>query len=289
VLRTALLGESDIPAAHALSTAEGWNQTPADWARLIRLEPAGCFAAHEDNRLVGTVTTTTYGRTLAWIGMMIVRPDFRGRGIGAALMRMALRHAHDQDIGCVKLDATPAGRPLYESLGFTLESELERWQGRAEPAAGAVSAAGGEANSARSGADAMQSLLALDRAAYGADRSGLLTALAADASGGPLVLMAAGGRAEGCALMRPGRSATYIGPVLATSAAVAERLLDAMLARSAGAEVCVDWNPGGLLAAGALPARGFEKRRGLARMRLGPPIGGTAPETLCAIAGPAVG
>jgi hypothetical protein len=190
---------------------------------------------------------------------------------------------------CVKLDATPAGRPLYESLGFTLESELERWQGRAEPAAGAASAAGGEPDDARSDADAMQSLLALDRAAYGADRSRLLTALAADAPGGPLVLTAAAGRAEGCALMRPGRAATYIGPVIATSAAVAERLLDAMLARSAGAEVCVDWNPGGLLAAGALPARGFAKRRGLARMRLGPPVSGSAPETLCAIAGPAVG
>ena len=287
--RTDVLAEADVPAAFALSTAEGWNQLPADWLRLIRLEPAGCFAAREDGRLVGTVTTTSYGRTLAWIGMMVVHPEFRGRGIGAALMRMALGHAHDQGIACVKLDATPAGRPLYESLGFTLESELERWQGRAEPAAGAASVAGGEPDDARSDADAMQSLLSIDRAAYGADRSRLLTALAADALGGPLLLKADGGRAEGGALMRPGRSATYIGPVIATSAAVAERLLDAMLARSAGAEVCVDWNPNGRFAAGAFAARGFARRRGLARMRLGPPVSGTAPETLCAIAGPAVG
>lgn len=281
-----VLTESDVPAAHALSTAEGWNQTPADWARLIRLEQAGCFAARDGNRLVGTVTTTTYGSTLAWIGMMIVHPDFRGRGLGAALMRMALDHAHGLGIACVKLDATPAGRPLYESLGFTLESELERWQGRAAPAAGSTDAGDGQTGS---GTDATQSLLALDRAAYGADRSRLLGLLAADAPGGPLAVTTADGRTEGCALLRPGRAATYIGPVLASSAAAAERLLDGMLARCTGQEVCLDWNPHGLLDAGMLTARGLAKRRGLARMRLGPPVVGSAPESICAIAGPAVG
>jgi GNAT superfamily N-acetyltransferase len=82
---------------------------------------------------VGTVTTRAYGRTLGWIGMMVVTPAARHQGVGRALMDMALRHLREAGIPTVKLDATPAGRPLYESLGFSAEACMERWQGIARP------------------------------------------------------------------------------------------------------------------------------------------------------------
>jgi len=173
------LRPNDLDAALALSTAEAWNQCAADWRRLLTLEPAGCFAAREGSRLVGTVTTLTYGRALAWIGMMVVDPGFRRRGIGVALMRMALDHLRGVGVTSVKLDATPAGRPLYESLGFAPETEIERWQGAARSA---TSADPRPAN--RSSPDA---LLALDQAAYGLDRSRLLERLVAEGVGEPLV------------------------------------------------------------------------------------------------------
>ena len=70
----------DIPAALALCRLSGWNQKPEDWRRLIQYEPAGCFVAESQGEVVGTVTTTCYGQELAWIGMMLVHPDFRRRG-----------------------------------------------------------------------------------------------------------------------------------------------------------------------------------------------------------------
>src|SRR6185436_15504947 len=170
----------DLDSAGALSAAEGWNQTAADWRRMIELEPAGCFAARDGDRLVGTVTTTTYGRALAWIGMMIVHPDLRGQGIGAALMRHALDHLHGLGIATAKLDATPAGRPLYESLGFTAETEMERWQG--------IARAGGGTESRGSSDEARFACLALDRSAYGIDRRRLLERLLDDGACEPLVV-----------------------------------------------------------------------------------------------------
>lgn len=277
-----LLTEPDIPAAHALSMAEGWNQTPADWARLIRLEPAGCFAARDGDMLTGTVTITAYGGTLAWIGMMIVRPEFRGRGIGAGLMRQAIEYVHGLGISCIKLDATPMGQPLYQSLGFVVESELERWKGTA-------SAGGRQEEPELTRAGSLEPVFALDRAAYGTDRSRLLAVLAADAPGGPLTSRRYGKDPDGFALLRAGREASYVGPIIATSAGTAVRLLDGMLARCAGSEVCLDRNLNGLLEADTLAARGLAMRRGLTRMRLGPPVTGTSPESICAIAGPAVG
>ena len=70
-VKLGLLEPADLRAAVARSAAEGWNQTATDWSRLIELEPAGCFAARRGKHLVGTVTTITYGRALAWIGMMV--------------------------------------------------------------------------------------------------------------------------------------------------------------------------------------------------------------------------
>ena len=274
------LGPGDLDDALALSTAEGWNQTAADWGRLLRLDPDGCFAARDGSRLVGTVTTVTYGRDLAWIGMMVVHPDFRGRGLGAALMEHALGHAHALGVACVKLDATPAGRPLYESLGFEAETEMERWQG--------VARSDARPGPAPRPLDALRALLALDRSAFGVDRSAVLGRLATEGAAEPLV-EPAGGVPAGCALARRGRAAAYLGPLIATNADTARRLLDGMLARLDGQEVCLDLHRGGRLEPDALAARGLSKRRVLVRMARGArSAAGTSP-AICASAGPELG
>ncbi len=84
-----LLRESDIPAALRLKELAQWNQTENDWLRLLRLEPNGCFCATIGDEVVATTTTTTYGHELAWIGMVLVDPEFRRLGIATRLMRLA--------------------------------------------------------------------------------------------------------------------------------------------------------------------------------------------------------
>jgi len=106
-----LLFESDIPAAMRLKEAAGWNQTEADWGRLLKLEPNGCFAAVENGQLVGTTTTTTYKEDLAWIGMVLVDPQHRRRGIATLLVETALAYL-DGKVGVIKLDATAEGSPV---------------------------------------------------------------------------------------------------------------------------------------------------------------------------------
>ena len=275
------LRPADIEAALALSTGEGWNQTAADWRRLMALEPEGCFAAREGSRVVGTVTTTTYGRALAWIGMMVVHPDSRRRGLGAALMRRALDHAHALGIARVMLDATPAGRPLYEALGFVAECEVERWQG--------VARSRGAADATAPIRAAREAILALDEAAYDVDRSNLLDVLIEESPDGPLVMESESGLPLGCALARPGRTASYVGPLLATTREVAIALLDGMLARYDGREVCLDRHHGGHLDESMLAERGLAKRRILTRMCHGPANERGAARSLCASAGPEFG
>src|ERR1044072_2141876 len=133
-LEIRLLVESDIPAAMELKEAACWNQTEADWRRLLSLEPNGCFGAVKDGRLVGTTTTTIYGE-LAWIGMVLVEPQQRRQGIAAKLMNAAVEYLEGK-VETIKLDATALGQPVYEKFGFEVESEVERWAGTASSTAG---------------------------------------------------------------------------------------------------------------------------------------------------------
>lgn len=55
--------------------------------------------------------------------VLAVRPDFQRRGVGAALCRRVLERAREQKRS-VTLIASPMGRPLYSSLGFSYEGTV---------------------------------------------------------------------------------------------------------------------------------------------------------------------
>jgi len=79
----------DLAGALSLSTTAGWNQQLNDWRFLLRMAPAGAFAAIIDDRVVGTAIGIDYGG-FAWIAMMLVDPHYRGRGLGRRLLEAAM-------------------------------------------------------------------------------------------------------------------------------------------------------------------------------------------------------
>jgi predicted N-acetyltransferase YhbS len=276
-----LLRESDIPAALRLKELAQWNQTESDWRRLLLLEPSGCFCATVDDQLVGTTTTTTYGHGLAWIGMVLVDPKRRQLGIGTKLMRVAMEYLSKAGVQTVKLDATPAGRPLYEKLGFKEESTIERWEG--------IAVTGDGAQLPHLKAAARQEALVLDRHAFGVERSKLIEILIDDCHVTPLVATAVDGRLAGYGLARPGTAAAYVGPLLATNGEAATTVLDGLLGQLPGERVYIDLNTGFKSGREILAARGFVKQRDLIRMSYGNKSkAGTSP-AIFAIAGPEVG
>lgn len=284
-----LLVEADLPAAMRLKESVGWNQTEADWLRLLSLEPRGCFAATTGGRLVGTVTTTTYGRELAWVGMVLVDPSFRRRGIASRLMGAALSYLDAEEVETVKLDATPEGRHVYERLGFESELTIERWQrrGRDASAEALPERADSKGVSAIEAAQ-LAEILELDCAAFGADRQRLVERLVAE-SFVTCVRSAADGRARSYALARAGASADYVGPLVASDPEAAMLLLDDVLARLANRPVYVDVNTQFKSGASALAERGFSKQRDLVRMRRGAKSWAGTSDKVFAIAGPEVG
>ena len=118
----------DADCVTRLKDQVGWNQTADDIRRLIEYEPEGCFMAEVDSVPVGTVSTTSYGTRLAWIGMMLVLPEYRRRSIARRLMQSSIDYLQGRGVTCIKLDATPLGQPLYEQLGFHAEWGFQRWE-----------------------------------------------------------------------------------------------------------------------------------------------------------------
>lgn len=106
----------DIGQAIRLSNAERWNQTNEDWKLLIQNPQNECLAAVADGNIIGTATAINYKNDIAWIGMVLVDREYRGRGVS----KMLLSSLFERLRACrsVKLDATPAGQPVYQRFGF---------------------------------------------------------------------------------------------------------------------------------------------------------------------------
>lgn len=55
------------------------------------------------------------------------RPEWRRRGLARALVQHAMADARDHGANTASLQSTPAGQPLYESLGFRAAGRYEEW------------------------------------------------------------------------------------------------------------------------------------------------------------------
>jgi GNAT superfamily N-acetyltransferase len=117
---------ADLPLGMRLKSLANWNQLATDWVFLINAGTGGNFVALYQGTEAGTVTTISYPERFSWIGMVLVDPAFRSLGIGTALLKQAIAYAANK--GTIRLDATPQGQKLYETLGFKNERELIRLQ-----------------------------------------------------------------------------------------------------------------------------------------------------------------
>lgn len=267
---------ADIPAGMRLKDIAGWNQTPADWEQFLAASPDGCFVAEVEGRVVGTATTIVYESRFAWIGMVLVDPEHRGRGIGTRLLEKTIEHLDALGVPSMKLDATPQGKPIYEKLGFVTEYEIERWALRRAAVTPTASAEHDPSELAR--------ICGLDREVFGADRGPLLRSLDSQAPAFTLSIQLSS-KLTGYTLGRRGSRADHLGPWMAADEASARELLDEFLHRSQRELVFVDCLHANPFARNLLRSRGFEFARPLTRMYRGGNAHPGRPELLCAVLG----
>jgi GNAT superfamily N-acetyltransferase len=251
------LTEQDIDAGVALSTQASWNHAAADWRRLIALWPGQCLGGEIEGGLVASGTLATYesdrGR-IGWVGLILVDQRHRRQGLGTRMMQAILDLASERGVATVGLDASDQGEPIYQRLGFAIDVSINRWTGR-----GAIGQA-----APIDDAD-WPEVLRVDRDACGVAREPLLRRLCSESD----TRIATTPDCAAFGILRPGRLAWHLGPVIAPDARDTSSLVDQLLGTaptSPSADIIVDVIAGSLMES-IIAQRGFAITRRLKRMR----------------------
>lgn len=283
------IGVADLASALELSASASWNQNEADWRLMLVLGQAWGIRAPDasgSERLVASTVALPYGDEFAWVSMVLVLPEFRGRGYASQLLRHALGELAWRGIAAI-LDATPAGRPVYLGQGFVESWGFRRHRREARPRVDAPREGAGAVVARPLRDTDWPSILAIDRPAFGADREALLRWLAARLPAAAHVAER-GGRLTGFVFGRDGREASQVGPLLADDDETASALLDAALSRLDG-PVYVDLTDRHAQLLPWLQSRGFVFQRPFTRMLHGMPAVPGDPSRIVLVAGPELG
>jgi GNAT superfamily N-acetyltransferase len=246
------LGIADAAAGLVLSTEAHWNQNEADWRFF--LSEGTVFGVRDGNRLVATAALLPYSSGNAWISMVLVTADWRRRGIATRLVDACLNAAKKLGV-TAWLDATPDGAAVYGPLGFTPTLQLRRLRlENAKPNKTPPSLSTGS----------LDALIARDVSAMGFNRSTLLTEFGKRLHSRILSNSAA------MALVRDGRTARHIGPLLADGPASALALVEAIAQLETGPLLIDAVHPQGQFLEG-LTRAGWIIERPFQRMRFGRP------------------
>ncbi len=207
----------------------GWGNTADDVLRMISYEPGGCFVASMDGEDVGIVGSIGYGE-VGYLGNLIVQPEYRGRGIGAILMKEAMQHLLDSGVKSIRLDAVPKALPLYERLGFKGESLSLRFTGLASET--------GSTGCERMDEMDLLEVSELDLRLFGAPRERVLRRVHADFPGLCFVARE-GSRLVGYIMAKEGEGRIRIGPWICEPGerGIAEMLLHRLMDEVVGSSL----------------------------------------------------
>jgi GNAT superfamily N-acetyltransferase len=209
------MNENDLPAAHALSQAVRWPHRLEDWEFVYRLGTG--FVAEVDGAVVGTGLLWKQGDQHGSLGMIIVSSQHQGKGIGRKLMNLVL-----EELGarCIVLNATAAGQPLYESLGFKATGTLHQHQGTMALVAPPALTPGETVRAAQAGD--MAKMIELANRGSGMGRDELLKQLLAEGAG---AVLERDGEMIGFSTIRRFGRGQVIGPLVAPDSERAKALI----------------------------------------------------------------
>jgi len=212
------LGVQHLAGCVALSKSANWNQNEADWRLMLELG-RGWGVSLDDGTLAASTLVLPY-EGFAWISMVLVLPEHRRMGYASRLLRVAINDLESRAL-TPALDATPAGREVYQHEGF-----IDAWafSRLALTGKGQGEEDHDEVRPLRESDWAW--ILELDSAAFGASRERLLRALARRLPQAALVV-----EGRGFLLGRDGRQANQLGPLVASDEQTARLLLSRALSK----------------------------------------------------------
>ncbi|ALO44447.1 GNAT family N-acetyltransferase [Pseudoalteromonas phenolica] len=114
----------DLPSwAQACSNAFGYSIAPEALLPLLTNPNATLFSYMVNGTIAGTAIAFQSNDVMG-VHQVGVDPNFRGQGIAKTLMHHLVDFAKRQDTRLMTLQASKAGLPLYQQMGFSLLAEV---------------------------------------------------------------------------------------------------------------------------------------------------------------------
>lgn len=263
-VRTATRAELDLMVDWA--AAEGWNPGQHDADSFHAADPDGFLVGTLDGRPIGCIAVVRYGVDHGFLGFYIMRPEYRGRGLGLALWQAGMARLAGRTVG---LDGVVAQQDNYRKSGFVLAWNNVRYEGiaGAAPEHAGSTAAGSVIDLARLPFTQVE---AYDRPFFPAPRAVFLRAWLRQPGSLARGLLRAG-QLAGYGVIRPCRNGWKIGPLFADDSAAATTLCQHLTARIApGTPVFLDVPAANPAAVALAVAQGMTPGFETARMYAGP-------------------
>jgi Acetyltransferase (GNAT) domain/Acetyltransferase (GNAT) family len=213
------MSRAELAVVLGWAADEGWNPGRCDAIPFHAADPTGFLIAEaDDGEPAAAISVVRYGDRFGFLGLYIVRPEYRGRGLGMTVWKAGMEYLAGRTVG---LDGVVAQRDNYRKSGFEFAHRNVRFQG---------SAPGVEQHGA--GLVALSDvpfdrLLAYDLPLFGAPRAAFLSAWI----GMPGVIGLAADGMKGYAVARPCVEGWKIGPLFADDEKTAEALFLGICAR----------------------------------------------------------
>ena len=219
-IRTMARHEVDDVAIE-FAAREGWNPGLHDAGCFFEADTDGFLVAEVGGQPIGCISAVSYGDGFGFIGLYIVAPEWRGKGIGWRLWSEGMARLQGRLVG---LDGVVAQQDNYRKSGFRLAWRNVRYAGvarhDASDTAGIVPLA--EVDFAAVCAD--------DRRVFPAPRERFLRAWI-DMPEASALGRVDGGKLTGWGVIRRCREGHKIGPLVADTPDIAASLYAALCAR----------------------------------------------------------
>lgn len=224
-----VMTRADLDVVLGWAREEGWNPGLDDADAFYAEDPTGFLAGWLDRHPIASVSVVKYGDGFAFLGLYIVRPQWRGKGYGKAIWDAGIASAGNRTIG---LDGVVAQQHNYRKSGFVLAHRSARWSG--------VLAATAHTNARVVEKDDVPAIAALDRACFPAPRPQFLAHWLAGTASRQTMCITDAGSCLGYGTIRRSVDGYKIGPLFAETPDVAEALLRGLAAVAGGQPVFID-------------------------------------------------
>jgi hypothetical protein len=218
----------EVELLRTWAAAEGWNPSLHTGPCFFATDPEGFFVGERDGQTVACISCVVYDSSFGFVGLYIVRPEFRGRGYGLQTWRAGMAHLGTRNVG---LDGVQAQGSNYERSGFATAHDHVRYRGEG----GGSSPAGVVCLSAVP----FEDVLAYDSDCFPAPRPTFLRAWLAMPESVALGCLREG-RLAGFGVAHRSVEGFKIGPLFADDLAAADLLLRGLTAEMGGGTFFLD-------------------------------------------------